>query len=184
MRRVRCTEVQPSKGIASLPVAGVDSTSLDVTPASLDAVITQASQECLQMFFWNSAARKSISCPVSAQAAGGRRRCCFSIKHFYESPSNPHTILPGSLRRPVMRPGSRDPYGSITARAASRGPNNRWRCLGRGEEDGSVMSFETEQKRCSKISKPIEILEWFVYTTHFIYIQNEMIYSYIVRALL
>lgn len=29
--------------------------------ARLDVVITQASQECLQMFFWNSTVHKSIS---------------------------------------------------------------------------------------------------------------------------
>lgn len=37
------------------------SASLHVFPARLDVVTTQASQECLQMFFWNSDAHKSIS---------------------------------------------------------------------------------------------------------------------------
>lgn len=37
------------------------SASSHVFPARLDVVTTKASQECLQMFFWNSAAHKSIS---------------------------------------------------------------------------------------------------------------------------
>lgn len=37
------------------------SVSFHTIPARLHVVITQASQECLQMFFWNSAVHKSIS---------------------------------------------------------------------------------------------------------------------------